>query len=139
MNEAEALARCEATLAEIDALIPGGDLAAPVVDRVRAFVDRRQARAMQRAATLDHADLDELREAYRESDEANERQREIIETLMAAAPSPLAFELVRAALRLARELAGNELEQRGVNDAAYDPRAGDVLDRIDAAVEALPR
>ena len=139
MNEAEELARCEAALAEIDALIPGGDLAAPVVDRVRAFVERRQARAMQRAATLDHASIDELREAYRESDEANERQRETIEALLAAAPSPLTLELVRAALRLARSLAANEADQRGENDEMYDPRAGDVLDRIDRALEAVPR
>lgn len=71
-------AQAVAALARIDELIPTADDGS-VLERVRAYVDRRTGRATYRAATLDNATLDELREAYRECDEANERQAEIIE------------------------------------------------------------
>lgn len=79
-------AQAVAALAAIDELIPGDDDGS-VVERVRAYVNRRTERAMLRAERLDDANLHELRDAYRESDEANERQREIIECLRDSRPA----------------------------------------------------
>lgn len=71
-------AQAVAALAAIDELIPTDDDGS-VLERVRAYVVRRTERAMFRAAALDNATVDELRAAYRELDEANERQGEIID------------------------------------------------------------
>ncbi|MCC6789762.1 MAG: hypothetical protein IT547_18170 [Hyphomonadaceae bacterium] len=73
-------------------------------------------------------------EAGKMTQEQSDRE---VACMEAVAATLRALELVRSALRSAQALAANEADQRGDNDRAYEPRAGDVLELVAKALAAI--